>query len=158
MRKKAVVSILLVLVPGILFLLGAGVLFLPFIGMRLNNGQFLTFPPLSVLFGGEVTLTLDGTVYSFVFQLNLYAIGTLQLILLASFAAFLSRKRNSNKILSLILGVLGIVGFCMQILFLSLASPSVGKEGLEYTGFFVAGLACLALACIGELVALLQRN
>ena len=158
MQRKSVSSLLLAIIPGVLFVLGAGVFFLPLIGVRLSDGSLLSFPSVTMIFGGEATVAHGGSLYSFVFSLNLYAIGTLQLLLLASFASFLSRGRKSNKVLALILGALGIVGFSMQILFLTLASPSIEKSGLEYTGFFVMGIAFLALACALDLIALLKKD
>ena len=128
-----------------MLLCGAGCFFLPTMGIELSSGALLSLPPIPVLIGGEAILEVDGAIYSFEFSLNLFALLSVQLLLLSALASGFSNGSKKNKILSLSFGVAGMVGFCLQRVFLAFASPSVGSAGVVYSGFFALGLSLIAV-------------
>ncbi len=122
-------------------ILALGFFFLPNLYATTMEGTRIYFRGAMLAFGGEVITEVGGSVYSFSFSINIFALILLMCLFLSGVAALLSKESFINRIAASLLALAAVV--------LAFMLPNqVGQTGLSlaYGSLLCIGFAFLSIA------------
>lgn len=141
--------------PALCFLAAFGTMFASLVQTDTAYGETIYFYGAKVLFGGEMIRNLASGQYSFTLYVNIYLLVVSQLFLLAAVSGFLSSNNTFNRVFSLGLSTLAIVGVSLSAVFVSIVNH-LPMDGLlvSYGSFFSIVLSVIGIVLeIGAWVA-----
>ena len=125
----------------------------PFLGEKLPDGNAVYFSSIKLLFGGDDSITKDGYVYSFHYNLNLPILIVLFVELVAVMAALAGRNAPRHIGICATLSLMAMIGLCFSRKFASIVNESLIHDSLLLgPGYFLA----IAMAALGSIIAFVE--